>query len=87
MHVDKVDAVAEMADILQIGTRNMQNYPLLEAVAKAGRPVMLKRHFGCSLRDWLGAAEYILHAGKPNVPSQKMAWLAKRSRRMALLPL
>ena len=36
MHVDKVDAVAETADILQIGTRNMQNYPLLEAVAKAG---------------------------------------------------
>ena len=67
MHVDKVDAVAETADILQIGTRNMQNYPLLEAVAKAGRPVMLKRHFGCSLRDWLGAAEYILHGGNPNV--------------------
>jgi 3-deoxy-7-phosphoheptulonate synthase len=67
MHVDKVDAVTETADILQIGTRNMQNYPLLEATAKAGKPVMLKRHFGCSLRDWLGAAEYILHAGNPNV--------------------
>jgi 3-deoxy-7-phosphoheptulonate synthase len=67
MHVEKVDAVAETADILQIGTRNMQNYPLLEAAAKAGKPVMLKRHFGCSLRDWLGAAEYILHGGNPNV--------------------
>lgn len=67
MHVDKVEMVAKVADILQVGTRNMQNYPLLEAVAAAGKPVMLKRHFGCSLRDWLGAAEYILHAGNPNV--------------------
>lgn len=67
MHVDKVDLVAEVADILQVGTRNMQNYPLLEAVAKSGRPVMLKRHFGCSLRDWLGAAEYIVYNGNPNV--------------------
>ena len=54
MHVDKVDTVAEVADILQIGTRNMQNYPLLEAVVKSGRPVMLKRHFGCSLRELAG---------------------------------
>jgi 3-deoxy-7-phosphoheptulonate synthase len=67
MHVDKIDLVAEVSDILQIGTRNMQNYPLLEAVSKVGKPVMLKRHFGCSLRDWLGAAEYILHGGNPNV--------------------
>jgi len=67
MHTDKVDAVAEVSDIMQIGTRNMQNYPLLEAVAKYGKPVMLKRHFGCSLRDWLGAAEYILYNGNPNV--------------------
>jgi len=67
MHVDKVELVAGVADILQIGTRNMQNYPLLEAAAKCGKPIMLKRHFGCSLRDWLGAAEYILHADNPNV--------------------
>jgi 3-deoxy-7-phosphoheptulonate synthase len=67
MHTDKVDAVAEVADILQVGTRNMQNYPLLEAVGKSMKPVMLKRHFGCSLRDWLGAVEYILHTGNPNV--------------------
>ena len=67
MHVDKVARVAEVADILQIGTRNMQNYPLLEEAGRSGKPVMLKRHFGCSLRDWLGAAEYILHAGNPNV--------------------
>ena len=67
MHIDKIDAVAEVADIMQIGSRNMQNYPLLEEVAKCGKPIMLKRHFGCSLRDWLGAAEYILYNGNPNV--------------------
>ena len=58
-----VDLVAETADIIQIGARNMQNYPLLTRIAKTGKPIMLKRHFGCSLRDWLGAAEYILVAG------------------------
>jgi 3-deoxy-7-phosphoheptulonate synthase len=54
-------------DMLQIGARNMQNFPLLIAVARSGKPVLLKRHFGCSLRDWLGAAEYLLHHGNPNV--------------------
>jgi 3-deoxy-7-phosphoheptulonate synthase len=62
-----VDTVAEHADILQIGARNMQNFPLLEEVAKTKKPVMLKRHFGCSIRDWLGAAEYVLYGGNPNV--------------------
>ena len=67
METRYVDAVADVADILQIGTRNMQNYPLLTAAAKSGKPIMLKRHFGCSLRDWLGAAEYILVEGNNNV--------------------
>jgi 3-deoxy-7-phosphoheptulonate synthase len=58
-----IPMVAEVADILQIGARNMQNYPFLTACAKTGKPIMLKRHFGCSLRDWLGAAEYILVEG------------------------
>jgi 3-deoxy-7-phosphoheptulonate synthase len=62
-----VDTVAEYVDILQIGARNMQNFPLLEAVAKTGKPILLKRHFGSGLRDWLGAAEYILYGGNPNV--------------------
>ena len=62
-----VDTVAQYADMVQIGARNMQNFPLLEAVAKAGKPVLLKRHFGASLRDWLGAAEYLLYHGNPNV--------------------
>lgn len=62
-----VALVARYADMLQIGARNMQNFPLLEAVAKAGKPVLLKRHFGSSLRDWLGAAEYLLYHGNPSV--------------------
>lgn len=59
MEIDKIDIVAKHADMLQIGTRNMQNYPLLTEVGKTGMPVMLKRGYGSSLRDWLMAAEYI----------------------------
>jgi len=62
-----VPFIAEAADILQIGTRNMQNYPLLTACAKTGKPIMLKRGYGASLRDWLGAAEYILVEGNEKV--------------------
>ena len=62
-----IPLVAEHADILQIGTRNMQNFPFLTACAKTGKPIMLKRHFGCSLRDWLGSAEYILVEGNEKV--------------------
>lgn len=62
-----VKQVAQHADLIQIGARNMQNFPLLEEAAKTGKPVILKRHFGASLRDWLGAAEYILFHGNPNV--------------------
>ena len=65
--VRKVGKVAELADMLQIGTRSMQNFPLLEEVARAGKPVLLKRHFGASIRDWLGAAEYLLHNGNDQV--------------------
>lgn len=67
MEIDKVDAVAEVSDILQIGTRNMQNYPLLTAAGKSGKPVMLKRGLAASLRDWLCAAEYILVEGNEQV--------------------
>ncbi|WP_036554418.1 MULTISPECIES: 3-deoxy-7-phosphoheptulonate synthase [Nisaea] len=59
MEIDKIEIVAKHADMLQIGTRNMQNYPLLTEVGKTGMPVMLKRGYGSSLRDWLMAAEYI----------------------------
>jgi 3-deoxy-7-phosphoheptulonate synthase len=62
-----VDDVAEYADILQIGTRNAQNFFLLEAVAKAKKPVLLKRGMSSSIQEWLLAAEYILAKGNPNV--------------------
>ena len=62
-----VPLIAEATDIIQIGTRNMQNYPLLTACAKTGKPIMLKRGYGASLRDWLGAAEYILVEGNERV--------------------
>ncbi len=65
--VRRVDEVARVADLLQIGSRNMQNFPLLEEAGKTGKPVLLKRNFGAGLRDWLGAAEYILHTGNPQV--------------------
>lgn len=58
-----LDLVCNVADIIQIGSRNMQNYPFLTACAKTNKPIMLKRHYGSSLRDWLGAAEYILYEG------------------------
>jgi len=59
--------VCEVADIIQIGSRNMQNYPFLTACARSGKPLMLKRHYGASLRDWLGAAEYLLIEGNEKV--------------------
>jgi len=62
-----VEMVSSYADVLQIGARNMQNFPLLAEVGRSGKPVLLKRHFGCSLRDWLGASEHILVQGNPNV--------------------
>lgn len=59
--------ICEVADILQIGSRNMQNFPLIIDCAQTGKPIMLKRHYGASLRDWLGAAEYILKEGNSKV--------------------
>ena len=67
MEPNQVDIVAEYADILQIGTRNMQNYSLLRDVGRVARPVMLKRGFGATVEEWLMAAEYIVSAGNPNV--------------------
>ena len=55
--------ICKTADILQIGSRNMQNLELLRIVSKTNFPIILKRHFGASLRDFLGAAEHILVEG------------------------
>ncbi len=69
MEPDMVDVVVQYADILQIGSRNMQNFPLLQAAGShpARRPVMLKRGFASTIDEWLLAAEYIVAAGNPNV--------------------
>ncbi|HEY2576545.1 MAG TPA: 3-deoxy-7-phosphoheptulonate synthase [Streptosporangiaceae bacterium] len=58
-----VDLVSEYADMLQVGTRNMQNFPLLQAVGAAGKPVMLKRGMNAAIEEWLMAAEYIAQRG------------------------
>src|SRR5437764_13866895 len=62
-----VEIVAKYADVLQIGTRNAQNFFLLEEAAKAGKPILLKRGMSSSVMDWLLAAEYILAKGNRNV--------------------
>ena len=67
MSEEDVPMVAEYADILQIGTRNMENFPLLEAAAKSGRPVMLKRGMVATIAEWLRSAQLILDNGNPNV--------------------
>ena len=65
--VDKIDLVAEYADVLQIGARNMQHYALLKATGASERPVLLKRGLSSQLNEWLLAAEYIIKEGNPNV--------------------
>jgi 3-deoxy-7-phosphoheptulonate synthase len=67
MDVGDLDAVLEVADVIQIGARNMQNYPLLAELGRAGRPVLLKRGFSATLDELLLAAEYILKEGNPSV--------------------
>lgn len=62
-----VDLVASYADMLQIGTRNMQNFPLLQAVGAAGRPVLLKRGMNATVEEWLMAAEYIAQRGNLDI--------------------
>jgi 3-deoxy-7-phosphoheptulonate synthase len=67
MEPGMVEMVAEYADVLQIGSRNMQNFPLLRAVGQAQRPVLLKRGFAATIEEWLLAAEYILLEGNTQV--------------------
>jgi len=62
-----VQTVAKYADILQIGTRNAQNFFLLEEAARTGKPILLKRGMSSSIQDWLLAAEYILAKGNRDV--------------------
>lgn len=67
MEPDQVARVEPVADMLQVGTRNMQNFALLKRVGKASRPVLLKRGMAATLEEWLMAAEYILAGGNRQV--------------------
>ncbi|MCR4400517.1 MAG: 3-deoxy-7-phosphoheptulonate synthase [Syntrophomonadaceae bacterium] len=62
-----IEQVAACADLLQVGSRNMQNFSLLSEVGRSGKPVILKRGFSATIEEWLLAAEYILAAGNPQV--------------------
>ena len=64
---EEVAVVAHFADMLQIGARNMQNFSLLRAASRSGKPILLKRGAGATIEEWLMAAEYILAEGNPNV--------------------
>jgi 3-deoxy-7-phosphoheptulonate synthase len=67
MDMRDIDDVLEVADVVQIGARNMQNYPLLTEIGRSGRPALLKRGLSATLDELLMAAEYILKEGNPNV--------------------
>jgi 3-deoxy-7-phosphoheptulonate synthase len=64
---EEVPLVARYADMLQIGARNMQNFALLRAAGRSGKPILLKRGGGATIEEWLHAAEYVLSNGNPNV--------------------
>ncbi len=67
MDVRQLEGILEVADCLQIGARNMQNYDLLKEAGAAGKPVMLKRGFASTVEEWLKAAEYIASSGTLDV--------------------
>jgi 3-deoxy-7-phosphoheptulonate synthase len=67
MSTDDLEVVSEHADMLQVGARNMQNYPLLRRLASSPRPILLKRGPSATVKEWLLAAEYLLTGGNANV--------------------
>jgi len=67
METAQIDLVAQYADVLQIGSRNMQNFALLKEVGRAGKPVLLKRGLSATISEWLSAAEYITDSGNDQV--------------------
>jgi 3-deoxy-7-phosphoheptulonate synthase len=67
MEPGQVELVAHYADVLQIGSRNMMNFPLLRAVSTIDKPVLLKRGFAATIEEWLQSAEYILAGGNDRV--------------------
>jgi len=67
MSEDDVAAGCDYADMIQVGARNMQNFALLKKLAKTDRPILLKRGASATVKEWLFAAEYLLHGGNENV--------------------
>lgn len=67
MEPDQVEVVAQYADMLQIGARNMSNFPLLRRAGRANKPVLLKRGFSATIEEWLMSAEYVLAEGNEHV--------------------
>ena len=67
MDPESVDLVAAVADIIQVGARNMQNYSLLKKVGRSGKPVLLKRGMSATIQELLLSAEYVLAEGNPDV--------------------
>ena len=67
MAESQVEVVARYAHVFQIGARNMQNFPLLKEVGRAGMPVLLKRGMSATIEEWLMSAEYVLAEGNPDV--------------------
>lgn len=67
MDIAQIPLIGEHADILQVGARNMQNFSLLRALSKVHRPILLKRGFCATIREWLLAAEYLLDGGNEQV--------------------
>lgn len=67
MDAADLEPLAEVADVIQIGARNMQNFSLLKKVGAQDKPILLKRGMSATIEEWLMAAEYILAAGNPNV--------------------
>lgn len=67
MDTADLEKIAEVADVVQVGARNMQNFSLLKKVGAQNKPVLLKRGMSATITEWLMAAEYILAAGNPNV--------------------
>lgn len=64
---DQIDEARRHVDLAQVGSRNMQNVPLLEALGRARVPVLLKRGFGCTIDEWIHAAEYVMRQGNDDV--------------------
>jgi 3-deoxy-7-phosphoheptulonate synthase len=67
MEPDQADLVAHYADMLQLGARNMANFPLLRRLGQTNRPILLKRGFSATIEEWLMSAEYVMAHGNPNI--------------------